>query len=433
MKKIFIYLFGLVNVIVVIAFWWQGSGSLLKFGNIYAKEIAIGRLLGLCGEMAILTQLILIGRIRFIEQEFGHDKMNTIHRTIGYSIVFFFLLHPFLLILGYSGQNEASFISQFFNFIINWEDVIKAFIALIIFLIIISVSLPYVRRKIKYEYWYFTHILVYVAIFLVFGHQIKTADVSFGAALYYWLILNFGIGGLFILFRFVRPWYSFFRHGFYVDRVVPETHDVYSVYIKGKNLKDFKFEAGQFSNYTFFQKGMWYTHPFSFSKAPDGNSIRISVKGVGDYTRKISSLKPGTKVLIDGPLGIFTEKSSKKDKYLFIAGGIGITPLRSLIESLSKKGRDIILLYGNKSQKDIAFEKELRDFVHKYHIILSEISDAQFEQGYINEERISRLAPDYKEREVYLCGPVPMMKSVLDTLKKLEIPQKHVHFERFGY
>jgi NAD(P)H-flavin reductase len=169
----------------------------------------------------------------------------------------------------------------------------------------------------------------------------------------------------------------FFKHQFYIDKVVQETPDVYSVYIKGKNIEQFTYEAGQFANYTFLQKGMYFTHPFSFSTAPNAEYIRISVRGVGDFTRRIPELRPGTKVVIDGPLGIFTERSSARDKYLFIAGGIGITPLRSLAEDLSKRGKDITLLYGNRTADNIPLKAELEAMPIKISHILSMIPAAR--------------------------------------------------------
>jgi predicted ferric reductase len=344
-------------------------------------------------------------------------------------------LNPVLLALGYSHRAGITPFEQYQIFIRNWHDVQGAFIGYLLFLMLIVLAIPLVRKRLVYEHWYFTHLLVYVAIFLSFGHQTKTATVSWGNPYYYWMVLNLGIGALYIFYRFLRPYMRFFKHQFYIDKVVQETPDVYSVYIKGKNIEQFTYEAGQFANYTFLQKGMYFTHPFSFSTAPNAEYIRISVRGVGDFTRRIPELRPGTKVVIDGPLGIFTERSSARDKYLFIAGGIGITPLRSLAEDLSKRGKDITLLYGNRTADNIPLKAELEAMPIKISHILSMIPAAThtFEQGYLDKEKILRLAPDFIEREIYVCGPPIMMDLVIPTLMQMGVPQKHIHFERFGY
>ena len=303
-------------------------------------------------------------------------------------------------------------------------------------MIVVSVSIPIIKKKIRYEAWYFTHLLIYVVLLLIFDHQVKTSDFSLGIAYYYWYATMFGVFGLVFLTRWLRPFYTFYEHRFYVDRLVPETHDVTSVYIKGKDMQLFHFQPGQFSHYNFLQKGMWFTHPFSFSVAPNGKFLRFSVKASGDYTTKIDQLKIGTPVIIDGPLGVFTESRANTDKFLFIAGGIGITPIRALIESLAQKEKDLILLYANRSEKDIAFLEELQELSRHHHIIISNVLESapqNYEQGRIDREKIERLVPDVKTREVFLCGPLPMMASILNILKDLGLPKTQIHFEKFSY
>ena len=437
-KSLFRFIFFAIifaNLAVTVLIWWQGSNSLLV--NQSGWFIALGRLFGLLAQLTILMQLILIGRIGFVERLFGHDTMNRFHRLIGYSIMGFFLPHPILLVLGYSKINEVSLITQYFNFVLNWEDVILASFGLFIYAIIIAISLPAFRRKLRYESWYFTHLLIYVAILLSFNHQTNFADISFGGALKYWYALNFLIFGIFLLYRWMRPLFNFYQQRFSVEKIVKETKDVTSVYITGKNLQKFKYEAGQFAHLTFLQKGLWFTHPFSFSTATNPNHIRFSIKASGDFTKKVDQLKTGTKVIIDGPLGAFTSNQAKTNKLLLIAGGIGITPIRSIIEEQTKNNKDIILLYANKTQQDIAFKQELENFsINKVVNVLSEetnLPGSEFELGRIDEEKIKRIVPDYKERDAYICGPEPMMKAIVSSLISLGVPKKQIHFERFGY
>ncbi len=438
MKKTLIYLVGLVNIALIMYFWWTGSSFLFVDADTSSVAIAFGKLFGLFAQVTILLQLVLIGKISWIEQLFGHDKMNKIHRWLGYSVAFFFLFHPLFLVYGYAQQAHVGMTAQFIRFLSSWEDILGACVGFMIFVAIILVSLPPIRRKLKYEYWYFTHLSVYLAIGLVFSHQIATGPVARGAGLAYWLILNFAVGGVYVAYRFIRPLYVFNKHRFYVDKIVSESDDVYSVYIKGRELASFTFQAGQFANYTFLQKGLWYTHPFSFSVAPNGEYIRFTAKALGDFTKRIPQIKPGTYVIVDGPLGVFTEKKSHREKYLFIAGGIGITPIRALAESLSDKpSSDMVLLYGNRSVKDTVFKEELDEYVKATKLVLSnptaEEESAQYEKGYIDKEKIERLVPDVKDREIYICGPLQMMDSVVALLEAMGIPKQQIHFERFGY
>ncbi|MDO8510156.1 MAG: ferric reductase-like transmembrane domain-containing protein [bacterium] len=433
MKRSVFYLVLFGNAALISLFWWRASSPFFAGGQATEIIIAFGRLAGLLGQFTLLVQLMLVGRIRFIEPLFGHDKMNRVHRIIGYSILALFLSHPLLIIWGYSRLSGLTFWAQFKAILASGQGRVYAFVALLLFAAIISVSLPPVRRRLRYEVWYFTHLFVYMALVLVFIHQLYGEDLSSGPFRTYWIILNGGVFSIFIVFRFIRPLYLFAKHRFYIDRIVPETKDVNSVYIKGRRMNEFKFTAGQFSNYIFLSKKMWSSHPFSFSIAPNGEYLRISAKAVGDFTSKIrDNLKPGTKVIVDGPLGTFTEKRAKLDKFLFIAGGIGITPIRSMVESLARKGTDMVLLYGNRAELETALLGELRPLLKRLHLVLSEEKTNQHEVGYIDVEKISRLVPDFREREIYVCGPPPMMKKLISALENAGASRSQIHYERFA-
>ena len=436
MKKSLLYLVFILNLGVVIYLWANGSNYLLTSGADSGRVIALGRLMGLLLEFFILLQLILIGRITFIEQQFGHDRLNLIHRWVGYGIAIFLLSHPLLLTLGHSQLSETSFITQFSNFLKNWEDVFKAFLAVFLFVGVIISSIVIVKKRLRYETWYFTHLLMYVAIALAFGHQTNTGDMANGSALYYWLTINFLVFGLILLHRWLAPFYKFFKHRFYIDKVVAETTDVFSIYLKGKNLQNYKFLPGQFANLTFLQSAMWFTHPFSFSTAPNGQFLRFSIKTSGDFTNRINNLKPNTKVILDGPLGVFTVKQAKKTKFLLLAGGIGITPIRALAEQLAIQKTDATILYGCKTETDIVFKNELTNLNIKHFFLLSQTKNQakdNFLPGRISAEKIKLLVPDFLGREVYLCGPNNMIQGLLTDLRALNIPKNQIHYEKFNY
>lgn len=433
MKKIILIAIFIVNLLAVSAIWYTNSNRFI-FGSFPQKMIAAGRITGLFAEMLILTQLILIGRIRFVEKQFGHDKLNSIHRRLGYFASAFILIHPLLLSIGHAGVNEIKVVDQFLIFIQSWEDVSGAVIGLALITIAVIFSINMVRKKLRYENWHFVHFLMYAAIYLALEHQIQTADLRKGWALYYWLVLNYGIFGLLISYRFIRPLYLSLKHGFKVAKIVSETSEVASVYIEGKNLEKFRFEPGQFANINFLTRKLWASHPFSFSADHSNKFIRFTIKAVGDFTSKVGQIKPGTRVIIDGPLGLFTEEKSKRDKFLFIAGGIGITPLRALAEKLSQKGKDVVLLYSNRKKNEIALINELSSLpIRTYYFITDEPAvETNFQEGRISREVIKELVPDLKERDVYICGPEPMMDAMIVYCKELEVNTNQIHYEKFS-
>lgn len=440
-RKLALYALFLANLATVLSFWWNGSSALLLSGGNNAL-VAFGRLAGLLAQFFILFELVLISRASFIEKTFGFDKLNRLHQTVGYYLIPAIFLHPILLVIGYAQNNNVSFFPQFVDFVTNWEDVLSAAIGLAIIGIVGVLSLPSVRRLFAYETWHASHLFIYLAVGLAFGHQTGAAreafingDISFGTALLYWYALNFFVFGCVVAYRFFRPFFLYWKHRFYVERVVQETRDVYSVYIAGKCMEEFLFEAGQYIHVSFVASEVLQPHPFSLSAAPNGKTLRISVKALGDFTGRIKDLKSGTPVLLEGPFGKFTEASAVSNKYLFIAGGIGITPIMALTESLARAGKagEAVLLYGNKTSDDIAFRATLEKTNVRVHHVLSDEKISGYETGYIDREKIMRLVPDVSSRDVFLCGPPVMIELLLKTLRELGVPSKQVHYEKFSY
>jgi predicted ferric reductase len=223
---------------------------------------------------------------------------------------------------------------------------------------------------------------MYAAVGLASLHQLNGAELTSQRWLaWYWVALYALAIGCVAVFRAGRPILGFARHRFRIDTIVRESHDVFSVYLTGRRLDRFTFRSGQYANVAFLSKGLWAPHPFSFSAAPNGQFVRVSVKAVGDFTRRIHELTPGTVALTEGPLGTFTVSTSRRDKYLMVAGGIGITPIRALIESLVGAQRDIVLLYAVKTAKDLVFASELRRLTAHCHFILSQSDDVSVGKG----------------------------------------------------
>ncbi len=436
MKKTGFILIFLANLGVIFTAWWLQSGSLLLSSQA-GLFIALGRITGLVAVYLILWQLILIGRVRFLEQTFGFDRLSLWHHFNGFAAWTFIFLHPLFLIVGYGLNSQNTFLGQVANFLIAWE-LAPAFIAVMIFLITIVLSWGAIQKYLKYEVWYYIHLLTYLAIILAFGHQLKLGG-DFQQKLFaaYWLVLYLEALCLLIPYRFIKPLYLFWRHEFYVDKVIKENDQTISVYLRGKNLEQFKFQPGQFAIFRFLSFNLiGEAHPFSFSQAFNGQELRITIKALGDYTTKLpAKLKVGTKVLIDGAHGIFTPQRTTNQKLAFIAGGVGITPLRALAESESKNGRDIVILYGATKTSDLIFKAELEKIAItncRFTPVLSADESWLGEKGRIDKNKIISLIPDYAERDFYLCGPGPMMASLRASLKELRINSRYVYFEKFS-
>lgn len=435
-----------IQVPIILGFWaWNHihhpMGNLLT-GNIAGQYLAWGRLAGLLAAYAILIQLILAGRVKWVEKAFGLDRMLRLHHYLGFSLVIFLVAHPILVTMGHALQAESSRWEQFVDFCRNWEGVMAATIAtgIMVFALIFSVIIVMTRR-LRYEIWYATHLTFYIAIAMAFFHQVAVgSDFTDNRWFrYYWYALYIFTFGNILIYTFIRPLWKLARHRFIVTKVVSETSDVSSVYIEGRDMDKFAVQAGQFMMVRFFAPGFrWESHPFSMSCLPNGKHVRLTIKQLGDFTRKIPHLPVGTTVLIDGPHGVFTASRCRSRKVLMIAGGIGITPIRSLSEELSQSGHDVILLYANRNHSSLAFADELDELAKRSDgrlrviPVMSDDKSWQGEKGFLDKERISRLVPDLKERDVFLCGPPPMMKLIRATLRGLGTRDSQVHYERFA-
>ena len=432
-------------VITVITFWaWNHinhpMGNLLT-GEPAGQLLAYGRLAGLLAAFAILVQIILAGRIKWVEKAFGLDRLLHLHHIIGFSFLVFLFAHPILVNMGHAMQADTSQWEQFIDFCRNWEGVLAATIGFIIMVAATGFSILYMKKWLKFETWYYTHLTLYIAIALAFGHQLEvgsdfTDNVWF--ARFWYALYIFTFGNL-LFYRIIRPIYFFMRHRFYVAKVVAESENVTSIHIEGKKMNKFKARAGQFVIVRFWSKGFrWQAHPFSISCLPDGKAIRITIKQLGDFTNTIPNLQTGTPVYIDGPHGIFNAGRCGSSKVLMIAGGIGITPIRSVAEELIAEKHEVVILYANRDEKSIVFRKELDDLMASssgklqvFHI-LSNNPGWNGEKGHIDLEKIKRLVPDVLDRKVYLCGPPQMMKTVRKILVQFGLAKSNIFYERFS-
>ncbi len=428
MKKLALAAIFLINLGIIIYLWSSQSVRFLSAGQA-GLFISLGRLVGLLAVYLVLWQLVLIGRARFIEQTFGFDRLAAFHRLNGLIAWIFIFLHPFFIILGRAKLGGVSFLGEFLSSLSPEAELGSAFIAVLIFTFIIIISFGAMRRKLKYEAWHYIHFLTYLAIILAFGHQLEMGyDLQKNWAAAYWYLL-YAIAILpLIYYRLLWPAFLYYRHRFQVARVVRENPWVISVYISGRQMDRFYFRGGQFIVARFLSRELaWQAHPFSLSQAFNGKELRLTIKNLGDYTASLpSKLRPGQPVWLEGPYGIFTGRRAKGSKLALIAGGIGITPIRSLIEDSPDK--DKVLVYSARQMEEMALKPELDSLAG--HNLRNEYLDSS--SGRLDKDKLSQLLPDYQEREFYLCGPWPMISAVRKALRELGIKRNRIYFEKFS-
>ena len=212
--------------------------------------------------------------------------------------------------------------------------------------------------------------------------------------------------------------------------------DVVSVYITGERLGELRVEPGQFFRWRFLTRDLWWTAlPYSLSSPVSRGGLRISVKVVGDHSRAIAMLRPGTRLIAEGPFGALTAAARRRRKVLLVAGGVGITPLRALFETLPAGPGDITLVYRARQVDDLVFRQELEDLAHDRGAGLRYVVGRRSEirRDPLSVDALKANVPDLRNHEVYVCGPPGMTTGVTNALRSAGVPRGHIHTESFAW
>jgi predicted ferric reductase len=313
-------------------------------------------------------------------------------------------------------------------------------VSLGLFILVAVTSIRAARMNLSYETWYFIHLYAYLAVALSFMHQlvIGTDFAADPIARLYWIGLYVVVIALIAVFRIGQPIGLALRHRLRVANVVSEGSGIISIYITGRNLDRLPVRAGQFFLWRFLAgDGWWRAHPFSISAAPNGQFLRLTVKNAGDDTRLMRHLRTGTRVIAEGPYGAFTDLRRTREKVLLIAGGIGVAPIRALLEALPAAPGAITLLYRAGSWDEAVFRDELDTLARvrgaTIHYLIGRRRTRDLPHDPLEISGIRRLVPDVAERDVYICGPIGMIDILRRRLRTMGVPAEQIHAERFAF
>jgi predicted ferric reductase len=394
-----------------------------------------GRVTGLLGGYLVLVELLLLSRLPLLERVVGFERLTGWHRRNGHACLALLLAHTALITAGYTLGDRISLPAEVSRLLDGYPGVITATAGLVALVAVVVTSVAAARRRLRYETWYFIHLYAYLGVALAFSHQLATGTDFVGkpAARAYWYVLYGGTLALLVAFRIGVPLARSARHRLRVVRVVPEAPDVVSVEIGGRRLDRLNARAGQFFTWRFLTRDRWWeAHPFSLSAAPDGQRLRITVKGVGDFTARLRAIPPGTRVIAEGPFGAFTSAVRRHPRVVLIAGGVGITPIRALLEEMPGGPGDIAVVYRALGAEDVILRAEIDELASRrgaeVHYVLG---DHRLEEP-LNPEHLRRLVPDIAARDVYVCGPPEMTEATRATLGRSGVPRRQIVVERFA-
>ncbi|HET7799661.1 MAG TPA: ferric reductase-like transmembrane domain-containing protein [Humibacillus xanthopallidus] len=436
---------GWALVLFVVALWVAGGG-ISDFTSVGESLTNVGRLTGLVASVLILIQVLLMARIPVVEQAWGQDELARVHRLVGFTSFNLMIAHIVLTILGYSAGTDLGVIGTFIDETLHAPGMLLALAGSVALVMVVVTSVRKARRRLRYESWHLLHLYAYLGAGLALPHQLWTgADFrsSTVATVFWWGLYAAALASV-VVYRVALPLIRSRRHRLVVSHVQAESPTVTSVVITGRRLDRLPVRAGQFFQWRFLDgEGGSRANPYSISAAPDGRSLRITAEAVGDSSSRLAALRPGTPVLVEGPYGRLHSGVRTRERTVLIGAGIGITPLRALLEELPAGPDATVVIYRVGRQSDIVLADELLALARAKgarvvavvgHRRTDRDSWLPADSAHLGEaEALLRIVPDIAYRDVYVCGNPAWMDHVIEAAKDAGVPTESIHHERFSY
>ena len=433
------------SVLVVVALW-VSRGGLQGLVGWDGWLTGVGRISGLVASDLILLQVFLMARVPFVERSYGQDELARRHRLVGFASFTLMIVHVVTIVLGYATTASRGVLGQAWEMVWSYPGMLLATAGSLLLVMVVVTSVRAARRRLRYESWHLLHLYAYLGAGLALPHQIWTGVDFVGtpwARAYWWSVYAVSLGAV-VVYRIGLPVFRSLRHRLVVERVVTEGPGVVSVHVRGRNLHRLPVSGGQFFAWRFLSGPGWTrAHPWSLSAAPTSDRLRITVKDLGDASFALSRLQPGTRVLIEGPYGRLLPSLRTRRKVTLIASGIGITPLRALLEELDFAPGEVTLLYRASTDTDLVFHDELSALAERRgarvvwlpgHRVPGRSSWLPSDAGHLSDaEGLRRLVGDIAEHDVYLCGADAWMSAAREAALACGVPSENIHLERFSW
>jgi predicted ferric reductase len=427
-------IFYLLFIVIPLGLWISDS-SVLLFDDYYNTLTTLGKAAGIVGLCFFAANIFLSGRYTFIDKLFGGlDRVYFFHRRVGITAFTLLSVHLLAITLRNVQYGWQSVID--FTFDLSSWPVLFGRLSYYGLIIIIFITL-YVR--LRYERLKLLHTFLGVFLFLGGLHAfLIPSDIAANQ------LLRFYVLGIATLSLISYAWRTVLKR-WLVPRIKADViavnklgDAVTEVVLKPRNQK-INFIPGQFNFWRFKQENIPYEdHPFSITSSTEEDTIRLSAKALGDFTKRLPELRPGAVAEIQGPYGGFSFlKRSQNKKQIWIAGGIGITPFMSMARSLRDrvekepelKAYDISLFYSVKNEVELIYGEELK-------AIANTVPNFTFfpwvaeHDGFITAEAISKKT-SLSDVDVFICGPKPLLNALNTQFVGLGISKSHIHFELF--
>lgn len=417
--------------LVIAAMWIRHDGLQRE------RLLAIGEVTALAGTYLSLVGILFASRAPWLDQVFGADGLRTAHKWIGFASVWLIGAHGIFSTFAYAGADIGRVVDSAVNLVQTVPGMLGAWVGGVMFVIVAISSMRAARRRVSYETWHGIHLYIYLAVAFAFLHQLTIgADfIDDPIAMWFWVGLYALAFVPLLLHRLIWPIWITWRHQPEVNWIERETADTYSLYVRGRDLDKLPMRAGQFFIVRALTGRDWmHGHPLSISAAPNGQTIRFTIKELGEGSRSLATLKQGTPLMLEGPYGDMHGARRTGRRLLFVGAGIGITPLRAMAEAFPYAAGQADMIFRARSDADAPLLDEVRALAAQRGIRLHLLTGSRRHGAadLLTPRGLRQLVPDVANRDVYLCGPEPFMNRVRNSLRTLGAPHKRIHLELFN-
>ena len=409
-----------------------------------------GMIFGVCAFTWLIAEVVCIARVKYFDRVYGMDFLFRIHGYMAVSAIILSISHRFI--------EEAQLGSMFAGTVgdIALSAFIFSSVMSILFMANTFVSglQPVVKLRIAvggiklfgYEVQRFIHNLALPAMIVLYIHVMLTSSASEYISVKIVYSMMFSASLMFYIYHKIIKRIILRQNRYVVKKVKSENRNVWTLELVPLNGNVFEYKPGQFGFLRLYGEGIPHEeHPFSFSSDPsDKRHVSVTIKDLGNYTSMVKNTKAGYTASLDGPYGNFSYLNYPDEtETVLIAGGVGITPALSMLRYMKSqdKNRNVTLIWGLGSSIDLmntedfeSMKKEMKNL----HIATVKFRDDTWtgEKGIIDHILIARLLKlkghNIGEVGFYICGPAPMLRLVLESLRHIGIRNKQIHYERFS-
>lgn len=392
--------------------------------------------LGFVGLALMGIEFALVARVKTVAEPFGTDALVDFHRQIGYAGLAFVLIHVALsaewgMLKSFTPAETPSRV---------WFGVVAA-AALVV---LVATSVWRRQMRLSYEVWQILHaVLAVIAVVAALVHVLLVnyyVDTVWKQVL--WSLMTAAFIWLLVWVRLLRP-LQIRRRPWTVERIRPERDRTTVLTLRPAGHDGLRFEPGQFAWITVGRSPFSVTsHPFSLcSSAETSGSVEVAIKAAGDFSSSVATVNPGTEVYVDGPHGVFSIDQYEGAGFCLIAGGVGIAPALSMLETLADRCdvRPVVLFAGNRKWDSIIFRDRIDELTARLnlkvvHVLEEPPPDWTAETGYLDADILTRHLPvGYQRFQFFACGPNPMLDAVETALVQIGTPADRIHTERFDW